>query len=170
MSSPNILGEQPPAEQKKEFPWPIVIGTSAVVIVVALIAFLMYKPASSGPPQPPPYAAQLVLRDIKMATANNYVGGTVTYLEGTIQNNGERTVTGAIVEATFKNSLDQVVQTELLPVMFAQERPGYSDNVPLARAPLGPGKSAPFRITLEHVSSDWNGAYPAVRIVNVQTQ
>jgi hypothetical protein len=66
--------------------------------------------------------------------------------------------------------MNQVVQQEYLPVMVTQERPGYSDNVDLSRAPLAPGKSASFRITLEHVSNDWNGAYPAVRIVDVKTQ
>lgn len=172
MSSPDILGERPPQPEKKDFPWPIAIGAAIVVVAIGLIAFLTYKPA----PQPgamretPAYAANLQLRDIKMATANNYVGGSVTYLEGTIANTGNQTVTGVTVEATFLNGMNQVVQQEYLPVMVSQERPGYSDNVDLARAPLAPGKTAPFRITLEHVSADWNGAYPAVRIVDVKTQ
>ena len=172
MSSPDILGEQPRPAEKKEFPWPIAIGAAVVLIVVAVITLVMYKPA----PQPgerrdtPPYAANLQLRDIKMATANNYVGGSVTYLEGTIANTGSQTVTGVTVEATFLNGMNQVVQQEYLPVMVTQERPGYSDNVDLSRAPLPPGKSAAIRITLEHVSTDWNGAYPALRIVGVKTQ
>jgi hypothetical protein len=171
MSSPDILGERR-EQPKREFPWPIVVGAAVVIVVIGLIAFLTYKPA----PQPgakreaPPYAAKLQLRDIKMATANNYVGGSVTYLEGSIVNSGDKTVAGVTVEATFLNGMNQVVQQEYLPVMVTQERPGYSDNVDLARAPLGPGKSAPIRITLEHVSGDWNGVYPAVRIVDVKTQ
>lgn len=172
MSSPDILGEQPREAPKKEFPWPIVVGAAVVIVVVGLIAFLMYKPAPQpgARREPPAYAANLQLRDIKMATANNFVGGSVTYLEGTVANTGSQTVTGMTVEATFRNSMDQMVQRETLPVMVTQERPGYSDNVDLSRAPLGPGKTAPFRITLEHVSNDWNGAYPAVRIVDVKTQ
>jgi hypothetical protein len=172
MSSPDILGEPRPAQEKKDFPWPIAIGAGIVLVVIGVAAALMYKPA----PQPgtgrptPPYAANLQLRDIKMATANNFMGGSVTYLEGSIANTGNQTVTGVTVEATFQNSMNQVVQQEYLPVMVTQERPGYSDNVDLSHAPLAPGKSSPIRITLEHVSSDWNGAYPAVRIVDVKTQ
>lgn len=172
MSSPEILGEQRPAQAKKEFPWPIVVGAAIVVVVIGLIAVLTYQPAPQpgAKRQPPAYAASLQLRDIKMATANNFVGGSVTYLEGTIANLGNQTVTGVTVEAIFQNSLNEVVQKEYLPVMVTQERPGYSDNVTLARAPLAPGKSAPFRVTLEHVSGDWNGAYPAVRVIDVKTQ
>ena len=172
MSSPDILGEQPQPAPKREFPWPIAIGAAIVLIVIGVIAAVTYKPS----PQPgarreaPAYAASLQLRDIKMATADNYVGGSVTYLEGTLANTGDKTVAGVTVEATFLNGMNQVVQQEFLPVKVTQERPGYSDNVDLSRAPLGPGKTAPVRITLEHVSSDWNGAYPALRIVDVKTQ
>ena len=172
MSSPDILGEQPRPAEKKEFPWPIAIGAAIVLIVVAVITLVMYKPAAKPGErrETPAYAANLQLRDIKMATANNYVGGSVTYLEGTIANTGSQMVTGVTVEATFLNGMNQVVQQEYLPVMVMQERPGYSDNVDLSRAPLAPGKAAAIRITLEHVSADWNGAYPALRIVEVRTQ
>src|ERR1051326_6642620 len=172
MSSPDILGEQPREAPKKEFPWPIVIGAAIVIVVIGVIALLTYKPApqASAKREASPYAASLQLRDIKMATANNYVGGSVTYLEATLVNNGDKTVTGVTVEATFLNGMNQVVQQEYLPVMVTQERPGYSDNVDLSRAPLAPGKTVAIRVTLEHVSNDWNGAYPAVRIVDVKTQ
>jgi hypothetical protein len=108
MSSPDILGE-PREQPKREFPWPIVVGAAVVVVVIGLIAFLTYKPA----PQPgakreaPPYAAKLELRDIKMATANNYVGGSVTYLEGSIVNSGDKTVAGVTVEATWPSKRDR---------------------------------------------------------------
>ena len=172
MSSPDILGGEPQPAPKREFPWPIAIGAAIVLVVIGVIAAVTYKP----PPQPgtrrevSAYAANLQLRDIKMATANNWVGASVTYLEGTIANTGDKSVTGATVEATFLNSMNQVVQQEYLPVMVTQERPGYSDNVDLSRAPLAPGKTVAIRVTLEHVSNDWNGAYPAVRIVDVKTQ
>ena len=172
MSSPDILGEQPRPAEKKEFPWPIAIGGAIVLIVIAVIALAMYKPAAQPGQrrETPAYATNLQLRDMKMATADNYVGGTVTYVEGTLANTGNQTVTGVTVEATFLNGMNQVVQQELLKVMVTAERPGYSDNVDLARAPLAPGKSEPVRITLEHVSADWNGVYPALRIVEVKTQ
>jgi hypothetical protein len=172
MSSPDILGGEPQPAPKREFPWPIAIGAVIVLVVIGVIAAVTYKPSRQpgSRREAPAYAANLQLRDIKMATANNYVGGSVTYLEGSIVNSGDKTVAGVTVEATFLNGMNQVVQQEYLPVMVTQERPGYSDNVDLARAPLGPGKSAPIRITLEHVSGDWNGVYPAVRIVDVKTQ
>ncbi len=169
MSAPNILGT-PEQAQKKPFPWPLAIGAAIVLVAIGLVILLTQKPAEPGAAAPPPYAASLKLSDIKMATANNFVGGTVTYLEGNIQNAGNQAVTGVQVELIFQNSMNQVVQKERLPVMVTTERPGYSDTVDLSRAPLAPSQTRPFRLTLEHVSDDWNQAYPDVRIVDVKTK
>jgi len=127
-------------------------------------------PATTTQPASSPYAGNLQLTDIKMSTADNFMGATVTYMEGKVTNAGDKTVTHATVEVTFKNSLDQVVQQERPPLMVRQERPGYSDAVDLAAAPLAPGQSRPFRLTFEHVSSDWNGQYPPVKVLTVETR
>ena len=167
MSAPNILGGT--EQETKPFPWTLAIGAALVVLAIGVTVAVTYKPARQEAP-PPPYAASLELSDMKMATANNYVGGTVTDLEGNVRNGGGQTVTGVLVELTFLDGLNQVVQRERLPLRLTEERPGYSDTVEMARAPLGPGQMRAFRITLEHVSSDWNGAYPGVRVVDVLTK
>jgi hypothetical protein len=68
---------------------------------------------------------------------------------------------------TFKNSLDQVVQSEDIPIQVLQTTGPYPDTVDLKAAPLAPGQSKPFRLTFEHVSDDWNHAYPEVKIMDV---
>ena len=95
---------------------------------------------------------------------------SVTYIDGTISNNGSKTVTHATVHVTFKNSLDQVVQSEDLPIQVLQTSGPYPDTVDLKAAPLRPGQSKPFRLTFEHVSDDWNHAYPEVKIMEVITK
>jgi hypothetical protein len=76
-------------------------------------------------------------------------------------------VTHATVHVIFKNSLDQVVQSEDLPIQVLQTNGPYPDTVDLKAAPLAPGRSKTFRLTFEHVSDDWNHAYPEVKIMDV---
>jgi hypothetical protein len=158
----------PSASDERTNRWPMALGAIVVVLVIGAFWVFRSQPAGNGVRGAAhPYAAQLKLTEIKMATAQNFVGATVTYLEGEITNAGEKTVTHAVAEITFKNSLDQIAQQDKLPIMVLEERPGYSDAVDLSSLPLAPGQTRPFRLTFEHVSADWNQAYPEVRITEV---
>ena len=157
----------PLAPQKEESNrLPIIIGIAAVVIVVGLIAFFT-RSSPQNLNQPHPYAANLKLSDLKMSAAENFVGASVTYLDGNIANSGDKTVTRATAHITFKDSMGQVAQTEDLPVNILQTSGPYPDVVNLAAAPLTPGQSKPFRLTLEHVSDAWNREYPDLQITDV---
>ena len=117
-----------------------------------------------------PYVKNLKLSDFKLSQAENFVGANVTYLEGKITNAGNKTVTGAQVRVIFKNSLDEVSQSETLPLMIITARQPYIDTADLHSQPLKPGDSRDFRLTFEHVTADWNGAMPEVAIQTVTTQ
>jgi hypothetical protein len=91
----------------------------------------------------------------------------VTYIEGTINNAGDKKLTGAQVQVFFKNSLGETAQKETLPVMVVIPNTPYVDYGTLDRAPLTARQSRGFRLTLEHVSADWDGQIPAVRVVAV---
>jgi hypothetical protein len=159
-----------PSSLSDERDWrPVIIGVVVVVIVVVAIAFLLRSHPQAAP-APDPYAAYLKISDLKMSQAENFVGASVTYIDGTISNNGPKTVTHATVHVTFKNSLDQVVQSEDLPIQVLQTSGPYPDTVDLKASPLAPGQSKPFRLTFEHVSDDWNHAYPEVKIMDVTTK
>jgi hypothetical protein len=145
---------------------PILIGVVIVVVVVGIIALLSRGP-SKGPAAPHPYAANLRLSDLKMSQAQNFVGASVTYIDGTVTNGGDKTVTHATVHVEFKNSLDEIVQVEDLPLRVLQTGGPYPDTVDLNSTPLRPGQSKPFRLTFEHVSADWNQAYPALQVTDV---
>ena len=161
-----------PAEQRNQRWSAMLIG--AVLVAVAVLTIWVFTRTSGDTgtkaANPQPYAGLVKLTDVKMATAQNFVGATVTYLEGKITNTGDKMVTRAIAEVTFRNSLDQVAQQEQLPIMVIEDRPGYSDAVGLNLLPLAPGQSRPFRLTFEHVTADWNQAYPELRIVDVTTK
>ncbi len=165
------LTGQPTVPAETESRWrAAVIGIVLIVVVVGLIILLSRaeKPAASGPP---PYAANLKLSDLKLSAAQNFVGATVTYLDGKITNTGDKTVTGITVEAMFKNSMDQVAQKEILPVHVLQLGGPYPDVLDLGAAPLAPAQTRPFRLTVEgSITTDWNQQYPDLRIVGVQSK
>jgi hypothetical protein len=160
----------PAARQESQRSWtPMLIGLVAVLLVIGAIVFFTRSKPSTGPAVDP-YAAKLQLSDLKLSAAENYVGGTVTYLDLDITNNGDKSLAGAQMKAVFKNSLGQVVQTETLPlhVLTENKMGGYEDLLDLSRAPIGPGQTKTLRMTLEHLSEDWDRQYPEMQLINLQ--
>jgi len=162
----SLFSAAPPAEEGK--PW-VAIVFAAVIVVMALgLMFLVWhgprRTASSGPP---PYAAQLVLSGTKTAQMQNFLGANVTYLEGTVSNSGDKTVTAATVEVTFSNSLNEVVQKEEMPMTILSKNGPYPEAVDLRISPLGARQTREFRLTFEHISADWNQQQPALRITEL---
>lgn len=148
---------------------PFVIGLVAVVVVVGIIVALTRNKGQTMT-QTNPYVSRLQISNLKLSAAENYVGGTVTYLDVTISNNGDKMLTGADMKLVFKNSMNEVVQTETIPlhVLVENQMGGYPDLVDLGRDPIGPGKSATVRMTLEHISADWNQSYPEMQLANLR--
>lgn len=160
----------PVARQESERNWtPFLVGLVAVLVVVGIITVVTRsKPSTNA--RTDAYAAKVQLSDLKLSAAENYVGGTVTYLDLNITNTGDKTLTGAEMKAVFKNTLGQVVQTETLPlhVLTENKMGGYEDLVDLSRAPIGPGQTKTVRMTLEHISDDWDRQYPVMQLANLK--
>jgi len=148
---------------------PILFGVVLVVVVVGVIALLTRGGPKSAAARHP-YAANLKLSDLKMSAAENFVGGSVTYIDGTVTNTGDKTVTHAIVHVAFKNSLGEVAQAEDVPLHVLQTGGPYPDAVDLGLSPLTPMQGEPFRLTFEHISSDWNQAYPDLQVTDVSVK
>src|SRR5438105_13048867 len=123
---------QPRVEEEGRRWLPLAIG--AVIIVVAVAVILIFgRPAKqAGPARIDPYAEYLRISDLKLSAATNFVGASVSYLDGKITNTGSKTVTGATVEVVFRNSMGQIVQRETLPLMlYHTGLAGFPDVVPL---------------------------------------
>lgn len=163
MIEPSPLEEAQPDSNVRA----IVVGVAAVVVVVGVIA-LLTRSAPRSPVALHPYASSLKLSALKMSTAENFVGASVTYIDGTVANTGDKTVTHAVVHVNFKNSLDQIAQAEDVALHVLQTSGPYPDTVDLSASPLPPGQSKPFRLTFEHISADWNQAYPELQITDVR--
>ena len=167
-----FLPLNPNAVEREPRNWvPMIVGLALVVLVVAGIAILgRNRPKPPAPPDP--YAQFLQVSNARLSQADNFVGSTVTYLDFTVTNTGTKTLVGGQAVATFKNTLGEVVQTEQFPMraLVKNSLGGYSDQVDLSLAPIAPGKSQDVRLTLEHVSDDWNQAAPDMKFVNLKLQ
>jgi hypothetical protein len=156
-----------PQEESKSL-LPMVLGGVLVLAIIGALVLLTRssKPADTNPRDP--NLAKLQISDVHMATAQNFAGGSVTYIEGKITNGTDRKVTAARVELIFKNSLGEIVQDEKsLAVTVLLPNSPYVDYGPIDRAPLAPGQARDFRLTLEHVTADWDGQVPQVKVVAV---
>jgi hypothetical protein len=159
----------PLAEQRESNLVPILLGVAFVLVVVGVIAVLSRSsPKATTPPNP--YAAKLNLSDLKMSAAENFVGARITYIDGTVTNTGDKPVTHAAVHVAFKNSLGEVAQADDVVLYILKTAGPYPDTVDLHLSPLASGQSAPFRLTFDHISNDWDRAYPDLKVTDVSVK
>ena len=162
--------QSPPAEEERDTSRLIIMIAVTVVIGAALVlAFLLRQPPKTVKP-PSPYLSQLKLSDFKMSAAENFIGATVSYIDGNITNTGNKTVTRVMVQVNFEDSMGQLAQREELPLRVVRTNGAYLEPVDLNVAPLAPGQTAPFRLTFDSISAQWNHQYPAITLTDVQVK
>jgi hypothetical protein len=44
------------------------------------------------------------------------------------------------------------------------------DVEPVSAAPLKPGDSADFRLIFDTIAQDWDGAFPEIRVIHVESK
>jgi hypothetical protein len=161
------LSQQTPVAEERDFSrLIIVIAVAGVMAVMLAIAFLLREP-----PKPArtisPYAASLKFSDFKMSAAENFIGATVSYIDGSVTNSGDKTVTHLMVEVVFKDEIGQLAQREEVPLRLLRDTGPYSEAVDLSVMPLAPGQTRPFRLTFDSISAQWNRQYPEIRVTDV---
>ena len=148
--------------QKEPRNWtPLIVGFVLVLAVVAIAVF-MGRGKKDVVKTADPYASNLVVEQAKLSQADNFVGATVTYIDLTVKNTGPRTVIGGSVQAVFRDTIGESVQVENLPLraLIPHVLGGEAEAADLSMAPLGPGQERTIRLTVEHISSQWNQAQP----------
>lgn len=166
MSGLDLIQPSPGTQEPDHSQRFIVVAIAVVIGLVIVAALLLREPVKTAP-KTPPYAAKLQISDVKMSQAQNFVGASVTYIDGNIANSGEKTVIHAVARVTFKDLYGQVAQIEDVPIKLLQTNGPYPDTADLAVAPLASGETKPFRLIFEHVSEQWNQAPPELRIIDV---
>lgn len=165
-----------PREDAPERNWlPMAIAAGVVIVVAAVIILVLQhgrKPPTVTPisATPDPYAASLPISNLVMSESGNLAGGKVTYVDGQLANTGNKTVSGITVQVLFRTSAKEVTQNETHSLQWIRTRDPYIDVEPVSAEPLAPGASHDFRLIFDAVSPDWDGAYPEIRIIRVETK
>jgi hypothetical protein len=161
------LSQQTPVAEERDFSRVIILIAVAAVIAVMLgIAYLLREPPKAAKAVSP-YAASLTLSDFKMSAAENFIGHTVSYVDGKITNSSDKTVTHVMVEVVFKDDIGQLAQREDVPLRVLRDTGPYSEAVDLSVLPLAPGQTQSFRLTFDSISAQWNRQYPEIRVTDV---
>jgi Protein of unknown function (DUF2393) len=164
------------AGETRERNWlPLVVAAAAVLLGAAVVVAVLEHGKRTPTVAPvsaaaDPYASSLPISALQMSESANLAGGKVTYLDGHIANQGTKIVTGISVQVLFRNSAQEVAQNETQQLKIIRTRDPYIDVEPVSGAPLKPGDQRDFRLIFDAVTPDWDGAYPQLRILQVQTQ
>lgn len=151
-------------EQKSRTPAPFIAGTVVVLLLLGGVVLLTrhIRPAESAGEQHLPmtateqaYAKQIRFLDLKMSRAANFLNQEVTFVFGTVANDGARAVRDVEVTIEFRDLFNQVVLRDTRRVLG------------LRAAPLAPGQHHEFQFGFEHVPADWNRQYPSIRVTGL---
>ena len=66
--------------------------------------------------------------------------------------------------------MHEVAQNETQPHKVIRMREPYIDVAPISATPLKPGEGQDFRLIFDTLADTWDGAYPEIRIVHVDTR
>lgn len=166
---------QPAAPPERNW---LALGIAAAIVLAGAGALVLVigHGKSAAPAVTPitaaldPYAASLSIGQLAMSESTNLAGGKITYLDGNIANQGNRTVTAITVQVLFRDPAHEVAQNETQAVKIIRTRDPYIDVEPVSSAPLKPGDQADFRLIFDTVAQDWDGAYPEVRVIHVDSK
>jgi Protein of unknown function (DUF2393) len=164
------------ATETRERTWIPMAIAAFVVLAVAAVLILALQHGQRMPAVQPintptdPYAMFLPITDLQMSEAANFVGGKSTYVDGHITNRGTKIVKGITVQVLFRNFAREVAQNETQQMKLIRTREPYIDVEPISDAPIHPGETRDFRLIFDSVKPDWDGAYPEIRILHVETE
>jgi len=158
-----IPGEQQP--DRGPFSFALLVAAAAVVIVLA--GFYLWpgrqSPSRGGaqevhPPFDPEeraYASKIMIENLGLSRAENFLHQEVTILAGELVNTGERTLREVEVTVEFYDEMNQIALRE--------SRLAVNSGSP----PFGPGARRSFDVSFEHIPTSWNMQQPAVHVTGL---
>jgi hypothetical protein len=151
-------------EKNSRAPMVLLVGVAALALLIGgvyLVSYLTPAPAKVrvqalplGPAEQA-YVPQIQFLEPKVARAANFLNQEVTFVFGTVQNNGSRSIEQIEVTLEFHDVFHQVVLRD-------KERL-FGPNA----APLVPSQHRDFQIGYETIPVQWNQAYPSIRITGL---
>ncbi len=157
----------PGDDRSKPFWVYLAMAVGFLAVVVAALFFFGHQRPDPNARRADPYLPNLKISEMHVSFGEDFAGNRITYVEGKISNTGNKKIIGATIELLFKNPLGELAQQEDLPVMVLLFKEPYEDYGSLEQAPLSPGQTRDFRLTIEHLSRDWDHQLPQVKMVGV---
>ena len=156
------------AGERNWMPW--IVALVVIGCGLGLAFWLGRSPANPSGDRVNPYAKSVVLSNVQVSQASNFAGDQLTYVDGTIENRGNRTITSMTLQAAFPNETGDAPQILQAPLGLIRSREPYVDTEPISMAPLAAGKSQDFRLVFDNVSPMWNQQPPSLRILDLSTR
>lgn len=141
------------------------VAVVALAIVVAVYVAIQHRRAHPAPvaraqmtPAEQNYLPKIQVANPSVSAASNFLGSTIYYLDGEVNNRGSGAVRALDLSLTFMDPFGEVLSRRVEHVITN------------ANPPLGPGASEPLHLTFEHVPDAWNQAPPVIAAVYIQLE
>jgi hypothetical protein len=160
LGSPAPFDEMP-GSRKLSLSVPVVAGSVFGTLVLAGLFWVVQRPPLA-PPEPSEesleYLSNVTVSDFYLSVADNMVGSVILYLDGMVNNKGDRTVRYLRVRLYFYDTLSQLI--------LRVER----DIVTLEGAPLAPGETRDFQLRFDRPPASWNLQPPQFQLVSLEIE
>jgi hypothetical protein len=152
-------------EPKSRAPIVLVVGLVAAALLIGGVYLVGHFTPSSAPAavQTPPmgpaeqaYAPQIHFLEPKLARAANFLNQEVTFVFGSVSNDGPRPVGQIEITLEFHDQFNQVVLRDTQPL--------FTPNA----IPLAPNEHRDFQLDYETIPIQWNQTYPTIQITGLQ--
>jgi hypothetical protein len=154
-------------QENRRSPIVLIIGAAALILLIIVLYWAgRYAPEPVKRPEIPVamgpaetgYVPHIEFLEPNVARATNFLNQEVTFVFGTVKNNGPRAIRQIEVTLEFHDVFGQVVLRD-------QDRLFSEDAIPLESY-----HTRDFQITYETMPAQWNQAYPALRITGLALQ
>ncbi len=148
-------------EEKSRIPAAFLAGLGVVLLALGGVFLLSRssRPAAPVAAEQLPmgeaeqvYAKQIRFSGLQMSRAANFLNQEVTFVFGSVSNEGARAIREIEVTIEFRDVFNQVVLRDNRRVLGPRA------------TPLGAGQRRDFQFGFEHVPADWNHQYPSIRV------
>lgn len=154
-------------EEKSRTPIVLLVGAAAALLLIGVFYLIgrltpaptraVEQPLPMGPAEEA-YLPQIGFLEPKVARAANFLNQEVTFVFGTVLNNGPRPIRQIEVTLEFHDPFNQVVLRDKQRLFGANA------------VPLPPHDRRDFQLGYETLPAQWNQAYPTVRITGLLLQ
>jgi hypothetical protein len=154
-------------DTRRGVPVVLIIGTAALIALIGLLYWAsQYAPPPAVPHELPltmgpaedDYVAHIEFLEPNVARAANFLNQEVTFVFGTVRNNGPQAIRQIEVTLEFHDVFGQVVLRDKVRIFSP-------DAIPLESY-----HTRDFQVTYETLPVQWNQAYPSLRVSGLALQ